>query len=538
MPLKDELQKIIQGEVVDDEQTLTAYSKDASIFEIKPQAVVFPKNSQDIKAVVKFASQNNLSITVRSGGTDMSGAAIGEDIILDVSKYLDKLINLSKSSATVEPGMFYRDFEAETLKKDLILPTFPASREICTVGGMVANNAGGEMELTYGPINKYVKKLKVILADGEEYTFQALTKGELNKKLAQKDFEGRLYEDIWELIQENEELIQKARPQTSKNSTGFDLWEVWDREYFDLSKLIIGSQGTLGIITEIEFQLIKPKSIHILLVISLPNLLKLDQVVSKVLEFKPEAFECFDDQTLRLALDHAWNLSANFKHSSRLSAFLNLLSDKLKPNPNLVLLANFASDSKEEALNYAQAANLALSSFNLTAEIKQTEKEQEKYWLIRHKSFGLLMKYSQNKKASSFIDDIIVKPEYLPQFLPKLNALIKPYKDKMVYTLAGHIGDGNFHIIPLMDLSREDVRAVIPKLMEEVFNLVFENRGSMSAEHNDGLIRGPYLPLMYGRDVYQLFKKVKQIFDPQNIFNPHKKTDATFKYSFEHLIKN
>ena len=148
------------------------------------------------------------------------------------------------------------------------------------------------------------------------------------------------------------------------------------------------------------------------------------------------------------------------------------------------------------------------------------------------------MKYSKGKKASSFIDDIIVKPEFLPQFLPKLNALIEPYKDKMVYTLAGHIGDGNFHIIPLMDLAKEDVRAAVPELMEKVFKLVFEYQGSMSAEHNDGLIRGPYLPQMYGNDVYQLFKKVKEIFDPKNIFNPHKKTDATFEYSLSHMLKS
>ena len=148
------------------------------------------------------------------------------------------------------------------------------------------------------------------------------------------------------------------------------------------------------------------------------------------------------------------------------------------------------------------------------------------------------MRYSQGKKASSFIDDIIVKPEYLPKFLPKLNTLIEPFKDRMVYTLAGHIGDGNFHIIPLMDLSRADVRAIIPELMDKVFKLVFEYQGSMSAEHNDGLIRGPYLPQMYGKDVYQLFKKVKEIFDPKNIFNPHKKVDATLKYSLDHMIKS
>lgn len=540
MSLKDDLQKIVQGEVLDDTQTLTTYSKDASIFEIKPKIVVFPKDSKDIEAVVNYVNENpksNLSITVRSAGTDMTGGSIGESIILDIT-HLNKLIKVSENSTVVQPGIYYRDFEAETLKQGLILPTYPASREICTVGGMVATNAGGELELTYGPINKYLKGIKVILSDGNEYTLTHLTKAQLDKKIAQKNFEGKIYSEIFDLISENEELIKNAMPKVSKNSTGYDLWDIFDEKNFDLSKLIIGSQGTLGIITEIELRLIKPKTHQVLLVISLPDLSQLDQIIKAVLKYKPESFECYDDQTLKLALDHAWDISANFKHNNRLFAYLDMISGRKQTLPHLILLANFTSLDKQEALKQAQSAKQALEGLNLTAEIKENAKEQEKYWLIRHKSFGLLMMYSKDKKASSFIDDIIVKPEYLPQFLPKLNEIITPYKDKIVYTLAGHIGDGNFHIIPLMDLSKEDVRAIIPELMEKVFKLVFEYKGSMSAEHNDGLIRGPYLPQMYGDNVYQLFKKVKQIFDPKNIFNPHKKTDATFQYSLEHMIKS
>ncbi|MDO8576774.1 MAG: FAD-binding oxidoreductase [Candidatus Daviesbacteria bacterium] len=542
MALKDDLQKIIKGEILTDPQTLSTYSKDSSIFEITPQAVVYPKDSEDIKKIVNFVNQNpdTLSITPRSAGTDMTGAAIGEGIILDVSKYLNKLIEVTEDSAIVQPGMFYRDFEVETLKKGVILPTYPASRELCTVGGMAASNAGGELELTYGPINKYLKQAKVVLADGNEYTLRALSKDELNKKIAQKDFEGKIYSDIYNLIEDNRTIIEEARPKVSKNSTGFDLWDVWsDSAGFDLTKLIIGSQGTLGIITELTFKLVKPEENSTLLVIFLPDFSKLDQVVQKVLEFKPEAFECYDDQTLKLAVDHAWDLTKSFKHNNRLSAYLQFLPEKMqKTLPFLTLLANFTGNTLAEAEEKAQSAKVALTSLNLKTEIKNTQAAQEKYWLIRHKSFGLLMKYAKNSKASSFIDDIIVRPEYLPEFLPKLNALIAPYKDRMVYTLAGHIGDGNFHIIPLMDLSKEEIRAVIPELMEKVFKLVFEYKGSMSGEHNDGLIRGPYLPEMYGEKVYQLFKEIKQIFDPKNIFNPHKKTDATLKYSLDHMIKS
>lgn len=552
MALKDDLQKMIKGEVADDEQTLTIYSKDASIFEIQPKLVVFPKHTQDIKALVDFVNlhpKDHLSLTPRLAGTDMTGGAINDSIILDMNKHFNQVIKIGKDYAKVQSGVLYRDFEKETLKHNLIMPSYPASRNICSVGGMAATNAGGEQTLAYGQTKDYVRKLKVILVDGQEYTLEPLSKDLLDKKIAQKDlpagrqgFEGKIYSEIYNLIRNNRRIIEKAKPQVLKNSTGYFLWDVWDGRTFDMTKLFTGSQGTLGIITEIDFKLVKPKPFAVLLVISLPNFDQLGQIVKKVLQFKPESFECYDDETLKLSVKHFFDLSKDFKLNSRLSACLSFIPEILAQFqgklPKLTMLANFTSDSKSAALDKCLLAQSSLKNFNAKTEIKKTPAAAEKYWIIRHKSFGLLMKYSQNMKATSFIDDIIVKPEYLPEFLPKLNALIASYKDRMVYTFAGHIGDGNFHIIPLMDLSKEDVREIIPELMEKVFKLVFENRGSMSAEHNDGLIRGPYLEKMYGSEIYQLFKKVKQIFDPTNIFNPHKKVDATFEYSFDHMVKN
>lgn len=545
MPLTDDLQKLIKGEVLDDEETLTTYSHDASIFEIKPQVVVSPKDPADLKALITFVSQNpqdSLSLTPRSAGTDMTGGAINDSIILDMTKYFNKTIKVAGDSAQVQPGVYYRDFEKETLKQNLIMPSYPASREICTVGGMVATNAGGEKDLSYGQTKDWIKALKVILSDGNEYTFQALTADQLEKKIAQKNFEGKIYSQIYNLIKNNRRIIEEAKPKVLKNSTGYFLWDVWDGQTFDLSKLFSGSQGTLGIITEIDFKLIKPNSFASLLVIFLPYLEKLDKIVNHVLQFKPESFECYDIETLKLAIKHFLDLTKDFKQNSRLSAIFQFIPDIIKNLqgnlPKLTMLANFTGDSRQEVIDKCKLAQQSLEPFGLKSEIKDTSSLAEKYWIIRHKSFGLLRKYSQNGKASSFIDDIIVKPENLPIFLPKLNAVIAPYKDKMVYTLAGHIGDGNFHIIPLMDLSKEEVRTIIPELMEKVFKLVFEYGGSMSAEHNDGLIRGPYLPKMYGEKVYQLFKEVKQIFDPKNIFNPHKKVDATLKYSLDHMIKS
>lgn len=541
--LKDNLHGLIKGGVKDDLETLQKYSRDASIFEIIPKLVITPEDTEDLKNIVRFVngqSKDKLSITCRSAGTDMTGGAINDSIILDM-QHFNKIQKVGEDYAIIQPGVMYKDFDAKTKQANLFMPIYPASRDICSVGGMVATNAGGELDLTYGEISNYLLELKVILADGKEYICKPLNITELNKKMSQEDFEGEVYRDIYDLVIKNQELIKTSRPKISKNSTGYLIWDVWDGEIFDLTKLFIGSQGTLGIITEIKFKLIKPKTEHVLLVVNLPTLEKLDQVINKVLAFKPESFECFDKQTLELATKFSSDLLRDFKHNNRLMAFVRFLPEKLmqltNSMPELVMLANFTGHSKADALLQAQNAQEELKKYQIKSTIYASSASAEKFWIIRHKSFGLLRSHSQNGQASPFIDDIIVKPEYLPEFLPKLNSLIRPYKNKMVYTLAGHIGDGNFHIIPLMDLSDPEVRNIIPELMEKVFDLVFEYKGSMSAEHNDGLIRGPYLKKMYGEEMLNIFKSVKQIFDPKNIFNPHKKTDSSMSYSFDHILK-
>ena len=545
MQLSEKLKKFFKGDILEDEQTLQTYSRDASLFEVKPKIVVFPKDPEDIKNLVKFVAENpseKLSLTARSGGTDMTGGPLNQSIIVEFVKYFNKIKEVGEDYAVTEPGVYYRDFEKETLKHGLLFPSYPASREICTVGGIAANNSGGEKSLVYGKTENYVKRLKTILSDGNEYTFEALDQKGLDKKLSQKDFEGEIYRKVHKLIMDNEELLKEAKPKVSKNSAGYYLWNVWDGNTFNMCKLLVGSQGTLGFNTEITFRLIKPEKHTKLLVAFLKekDIQKLGEIVNQVLTYDPESFESYDDNTLKLAVRFFPDVLKFFK-TDLISLGLEFIPEAWMSltggMPKLVLMAEFTGDSEEDINTRAIACQDHLKQFNLRTRIARPGNDTKKYWVIRRESFNLLRHHIQGKHTAPFIDDIIVDPKYLPEFLPKLNALLAKYP-KLIYTVAGHVGNGNFHIIPLMDLKEKDAHETIEKLSMEVYDLVLEYKGSITGEHNDGIIRSPYLKKMYGEKVYSLFKEVKKIFDPNTIFNPGKKVGGTISYSMHHLEKD
>jgi len=316
------------------------------------------------------------------------------------------------------------------------------------------------------------------------------------------------------------------------------LWNVLDKEKgtFDLSKLFVGSQGTLGIHTKITLSLIKPKHHTRLLVIFLKNTDILPGLINHVLQFKPESFESYDDHTFRIALKmfpqivkrlggNIFSLGIQF-----LPEFFAVLTGGI---PKLVLLAEFTGDSDNEAFLKAQEAEESIKEYKVKSRITQNEAEAEKYWVVRRESFNLLRQKVKNMRTAPFIDDLVVLPEVLPEFIPRLYALLDSYN--LTYTIAGHMGDANFHIIPLMDLTDPKSKKIIHEIADKVFDLVFRFKGSITAEHNDGIMRTPYLPKMFGLEVYSLFEQTKHIFDPEGIFNPGKKVGGSFEYTYAHI---
>lgn len=540
-----QLRTLLDGEVEDDSNTLQEYSTDASLFKVTPKAVVFPKHTEDVRKLISFVDENkgripDLSLTARSAGTDMTGGPLNESIIVEFTRHFDfEEVDLDEMEATVQPGAYYHDFENITLPKHVSMPVYPASKSIAALGGMIMNNCGGENTLRYGQMRNFVKEITMVLADGNEYTFGPIDKETLEKKMAQEDFEGEVYRKVFQLLDDNYEVIQNAKPQTSKNSAGYALWEVWDKEsqIFDMSQLFVGSQGTLGILTSAQVRLVDMKPHNRLATVFMKDWDQLPEVVNKLLVLEPESLETFDDETLKLGLRFMPDI-AKESGESLFSFALKFFPEfkmgmKMLGLPKLTMLVEFSEDDEAALQQKLDKLPAMLADFDDVYLRIPKKNEEEKYWTMRRKSFALLREHVKGKRTAPFIDDFCVVPKKLPTVLPQILDILE--EENIHVTLAGHAGSGNFHIIPLMDLSKAEEKAKIPRVSKKVYDIIIKNKGTITAEHNDGLIRSPFLKKMYGEEVYELFREIKEIFDPKNIFNPGKKIDADFDWAMDHI---
>ncbi len=543
--MKEEILKFFKGEALDDEETLKLYSHDASLFEVKPKLVVFPKDAEDLKKLVQWVGENKnadvagrpLSITIRAAGSCMSGGPLGESIIADVTKHMNKIGEIRREGTIVEPGVFYRDFEPKTLEKGLILPCYTASKNLNALGGMIGNNCAGEKTLRYGKMENFIIESKVIFSDGNEYIVKPLLKPELDFKMKQGDFEGNVYKNIFNLIEENKKIIEEAKPKVSKNSAGYYLWNVWDGKTFDLNKLIVGSQGTLGLVTEAKIRLVPVEPVSKLFVIFLHDLKDLANLVNEILPTNPDSIETYDDATMKLALRFFPEMLKSMKAKSFLKLILSFIPEGLMMLrggiPKLIVLIEYAGQSEEEVNKKLDDLENNIGHFGFKMRKTKSEEEASKYWTIRRESFNLLRQHIHGSRTAPFVDDVVVEPKDMPEFLPKMRKILDEHK--LIYTIAGHAGNGNFHIIPIMDMHDRKNIGVIKEVGEKIYSLVAEYHGSITGEHNDGIVRTPYLGKMYSPEILELFKKTKEIFDPKNIFNPGKKVGGTLEYLETHI---
>lgn len=539
-----ELQRLLTGEVSVAEDDLEKASRDTSLFCVRPKIVVYPKDATDIVKLIQYVSERkkqgvDVSLTMRAAGTCMTGGPLSQSIVVDTSKHMNHVLNVTETEGTAEPGAFYRDFEKETLAKGWLMPSYPASREIAAIGGMVSNNAGGEKTLSYGKTEKYVKALDVIFANGENGRLKALHGEELVRTLEEQSESGRIHREMLELLKEHYDIIQAAKPNVSKNSSGYYLWNAYDKktETLDLSKLVVGSQGTLAVVTSATLTGVKPMGHTRMMVMFVPSTAHLGEIIPKLLTYKPESIESYDDHTFTIAMRFFGDIAR------RMGGNMITLGFKFLPEfwmavtggvPKIILMAEFTGNSEEEVEAQARAAFEGMKQFELPMKMTHSEEEAKKYWTFRRESFNLLRSRMKGYRTAPTIDDIVVHPSDLPEFLPKLEAIFTKYPE-LIYTVAGHMGNANFHVIPLVDIHKEGIVDTLHKLMEEVYDLVFEYKGSISGEHNDGLLRTPYLPKMFSLEIIRLFEKTKEIFDPLYILNPGKKVHGDKDFAWKHV---
>jgi FAD/FMN-containing dehydrogenase len=531
------LQEHLLGEVTASVDARKHFSTDNSIFTVSPLVVVYPRNEHDVRKTARFAWQlaergRILPITARGSGTDYTGAALGAGIVIAFPAHMNHIVQLDTKigNAVVEPGIIYGRLQQTLHTHDRFIPSYPASLEYSTIGGAVSNNASGEKSYKYGSTEDYVKALRVVLANGEVIATSRLTKRELNKKLGLTTFEGEIYRQLDRLIEENKQTIASLKRNVTRNTAGYNITDVkLANGSFDLTPLLVGSQGTLGIISEVTLMTEPFNPETTVMMAAFDSIETGCEAANELrkLSHQPSAIEMVDGHLLSFV--------------ERLNP--NQLKDvTTQPVPAMILFVEFDDLTDRQRRKNVKKANAIFDKFAAEYRTATTHEDKIKLWKVRQASSSLLSHSESQLKAVPIIDDAVVPPSELANLIKGAYQLFAAAK--LQVAIWGSAGDGAIHLHPFFDLSQLGDRQRAFKLYDDYYKLVLSLGGSTSGQHNDGRLRGPLLPEVYGPEAYVLFQKVKKIFDPLGILNPGVKIDVTMdqikaelrtEYSLGHL---
>ncbi|MBP7837484.1 FAD-binding protein [Candidatus Saccharibacteria bacterium] len=514
----DYLREHIVGEVMTTPSVKKFFSTDGSVFEVTPQVVVYPRSTDDVRKIARFSWQlaergKVVPITARGAGSDQGGGALGDGIILAFPAHLNKLLELDtkKDYARVQPGINYRNFQDTIKTHGRFLPPYPSSIDYSTIGGAIANNAAGERTIKYGSTRDFVQTLQVVLANGELIETGRLTKRELQRKKGLSTLEGEIYRQLDGLISDNWELIQSSVKDVSKNSAGYDIADVKRADgSFDLTPLIVGSQGTLGIVSEATVSIVPNNTYRTLMVVGFKDIDDASGLIEDIVKLNPAAVEMVDKFLLQ------------FIHSHYPNQLKGLLDE---PFPEILLLIEFDDGNKATQKKKIKKLSKIIQRVTSDFEITDDYEDRDTLWKIRHSAAAVVAHSEGTKKALPIIEDGVVPQGELKPFVSNIYKLFDKYK--LEAAVWGHAGNANLHMQPFLDLSKTGDRQKVFKIMDEYYGMVMQLGGSTAGEHNDGRLRAPYLPVLYGEEVYKLFEATKKIFDPHGILNPGVKIGVT-----------
>lgn len=518
-----ELQGHLLGSVTDSVDALEHFSTDQSIFRAKPTAIVYPQNTADVRKTVQFAAGRAaagqpLPLIPRGKGSDQGGAAIGEGLQVVFPAHMNKLLRLDAKTVTVQPGILFESLQQTLYTHGRFVPQCPSGAHYATVGGAVATDSGGEKSLKYGSIRRAVRKLKVVLSDGSLIETSRISARELNRRKGYSTLEGELYRKFDSLLIDNADLVNCRHLKQVQNTAGYDLWSVrGPKGSFDLSQVFIGSQGTLGIITEITLATAQYNPRTTLVVGYFDNVARAGEAVKRLRDLGPSAVELVDRGLLA------------FHRETRPSDLEGLIPDAI---PAIVLLVEFDNYSQFAQKLRSVRAERIIRRHAGKARVSADPVEQVALWKIRRTSVATWLAHG-SKKALPFIEDAAVPVEKLPQLIEKTYKLLK--KHDLDPAIWGHAGSGNIRLQPRLDLGKKKDVDKLFVLAAEYADLVVSLGGTPSASRNDSLLRASQLGALYGEGFYELLAATKHIFDPHAVFNPTQKTGATQEYARAHL---
>ncbi len=519
-----QLQNSLLGALHFDALHKTIYATDASVYRILPLAVAFPKTEEDIKQLILFAQEHKTSIIPRTAGTSLAGQCVGDGIVVDVSKHFTEILKLDKEArtVTVQPGVIRDELNAFLEPYGLFFGPNTSTSNRCMIGGMVGNNSSGTTSIKYGVTRDKVVQLKTILSNGEEAIFSKLSKAEFVEKTKQTTLEGEIYKMLYtELSSEatRAEIIKEfPKPEIHRRNTGYAVDALLENEVFstseekiNLCKLLCGSEGTLAFTTEITLQLDElPPTETALIAAQYETLENCLNDINNVMQHSLYTCEMMDDVILDCT-----------KKNKKYEPYRFFVEGA--PKALLLLELNAHSQSELNTQIEALLTTLSESGFSYAQPVLK-EAEISMALELRKAGLGLLGNMVGDKKAVACIEDTAVALPDLPNFIKEFTQLMKNYNQDAVYY--AHAGAGELHLRPILNLKTSQGKELFRSITTDVAKLTKKYKGSFSGEHGDGIVRAEFLQLQIGEANFQLLKRIKRTFDPNNIFNPGKITDA------------
>jgi FAD/FMN-containing dehydrogenase/Fe-S oxidoreductase len=510
MEFENELKGLVKGTVSFDEVTRGIYATDASIYQLMPVAVVEPKDEDDVRAAVRAAAKYNVSILPRGGGTSLNGQGCGRAMILDFTKYMNQILelNVEERWVRVQPGIVLDVLNALLAEYGLQFAPDPATSSRATIGGMMGNNSAGTKSLLFGMTRDHVIESKVLLSDGTVLRLRELSSDEYNEKANATENNARereIYRNFKNIIEDNRNEIDKAYPKVMRRVQGYNLDLFTSTDRWNLTKLIIGSEGTLGIFLESTLKLVPMPKSKILCTVHFSDLLEAIRTVSPILERTPSAVEIMDEDIVIRARE---NLS------------IRPLTQFVEGDPKAILIVEFFGESEEEALQRAEhmVKDLQKHKLGYAWPIITEPGEQAKVWSVRKNGLGLMLGMKGDRKPLPIVEDGCVPIAVLPEYIDKMLKFCR--RRGIPVAMYAHASVGVIHVRPALSLkSQEDIEHM-KAIAEYACTLIKQYGGSMSGEHGDGRVRSPFLEGFFGKEVYDLFREVKELFDPSGLMNP------------------